>query len=77
MSAPFEWVKLISLYGPFSLLVFFVFVVEYKIRKSYKQEKGDYKKIYMGLYLINWVIIFILAYYSIDVWKTLNLEKSM
>ena len=66
------WVKLLYTYGPFALLVFFVFVTEGKARKANKEL---HNKVSISIYVANWVIIFGLVTCAIYAWYRINISE--
>ena len=69
-----SWIKLLYTYGPFAILVFFVFVTERKSRMAKNEAPPDEKKRLMVVYLLNWVIIFGLVLFSMYAWTRINLD---
>jgi hypothetical protein len=69
-----SWIKLLYTYGPFAILVFFVFVTERKSRIAKNEAPKDEKARLMVVYLLNWVIIFGLVLFSMYAWTRINLE---
>jgi hypothetical protein len=68
------WIKLLYTYGPFAILVFFVFVTERKSRIAKNEAPRDEKARLMVVYLLNWVIIFGLVLFSMYAWTRINLD---
>ena len=75
MSGAEAWVKLLYTYGPFAILVFFVFVTERKTRAAKNEAPRDEKSKMMLLYLLNWVVIFGLVVFSLYAWWRINLAE--
>lgn len=69
-----SWIKLLYTYGPFAILVFFVFVTERKSRIAKNEAPKDEKPRLMVVYLLNWVIIFGLVLFSMYAWTRINLN---
>lgn len=69
-----SWIKLLYTYGPFAILVFFVFVTERKSRIAKNEAPRDEKARLMVVYLLNWVIIFGLVLFSMYAWTRINLD---
>src|SRR5215203_2604949 len=68
------WIKLLYTYGPFAILVFFVFVTERKSRIAKNEAPREEKARLMIVYLLNWVIIFGLVLFSMYAWTRINLD---
>jgi hypothetical protein len=69
------WVKLLYTYGPFAILVFFVFVTERKTRLAKNEAPRGEKRTLMMLYLLNWMVIFGLVIFSVYAWYQINVYK--
>ena len=68
-----NWVKLLFAYGPFALLVLFVFILEQRVRSRVRGPKAS--RMDRGLYLAVWSGIFLLAIVATVVWVKLNLNE--
>jgi hypothetical protein len=71
------WVKLLYTYGPFAILIFFVFVTERKTRAAKNEATRDEKSKLIILYLLNWVVIFGLVIFSLYAWSRINLGDEL
>ena len=69
------WTKLLYTYGPFALLILFIFVVERLSRNRLKHSDQKSKTMFRNLYIANWIFIFALVIFSIYAWSTMNLIK--
>ena len=65
------WTKLLFTYGPFALLVFTAFVLEYKARGHKKEFPNDSTG--KGIYSLTWVLIFSMAVAITIVWYKMNI----
>ena len=74
MNTAEAWIKLLYTYGPFAILVFFVFVTERKTRTALKEAPRDEKSRMMMVYLLNWGVIFGLVLFSMYAWTRINLN---
>lgn len=77
-----SWIKLLYTYGPFALLVFFVFVAERKARTALKETSEaslGTRRTLLGIYGATWGAIFGLVVFAMIVWYQINLpsETSM
>jgi hypothetical protein len=72
---PDAWMKLLFTYGPFGLLVFFVFVTESKARSAMQGADKKSKVPLIGIYVCNWAAIFALLGFAVYAWNALNLHK--
>ena len=75
MDAAEAWVKLLYTYGPFAILIFFVFVTERKTRAAKNEAKRDEKSKMLLLYMLNWIVIFGLVCFSLYAWSRMNLSE--
>jgi hypothetical protein len=64
------WAKLLLTYGPFALLLLFVFVIETRAR-SFMKETTD-KRAGQVVLLLTWTAIFLLGVVIVAVWVKLN-----
>jgi hypothetical protein len=71
-----DWAKLLYTYGPFALLVLFVFVIERKIRGALT-DTGIPRRISVPLYLLNWCTVFALCGAVTYFWAVLNLPHEI
>ena len=69
-----QWAKLLYTYGPFALLVLFVFVIEWKARSLLKDSSSP-RLLSVSLYLLNWFMIFVLCGAIVYIWFQLNLPQ--
>jgi hypothetical protein len=69
------WSKLLFTYGPYALIVLFIFVVERVLRNRFKQAESKFKKLFLSLYVANWIFIIALVVFSIYAWSAMNLVK--
>lgn len=74
MELAFDWVRLLFTYGPFGLIVFFLFFAEARARSAWRTAPAREKKLMAGLYLATWAVIFGLTIFSAHVWKVLNVK---
>lgn len=66
--------KLLFNYGPFAVLIIFVFIIETKARKALKEASQNTKWPFLAVYLGVWVVIFALV---VDIgyeWRRMNRE---
>ena len=68
------WAKLLLTYGPFALLLLFVFVIETRAR-SFMKETTD-KRAGQAVLLLTWTAIFLLGVVIVAVWVKLNVPGS-
>lgn len=66
------WVKLLYTYGPFALLVVFLFVAEKKARDSWKAAPAKDKHLCAMIYSCNWFVIFGLVVFAGYAWYQIN-----
>ena len=69
-----DWPKLLYTYGPFALLVLFIFVIERKTRTALS-DSGIPRRISVPVYLLNWCMIFVLCGTVTYFWFLLNLPQ--
>ena len=69
------WIKLLYTYGPFALLVFFIFVAEKKARVAMKEASTKVRGPLLIVYLSNWLVIFGLVGYAAFAWHDINLRQ--
>jgi hypothetical protein len=72
---PEFWVKLLSTYGPFALLVFFVFVVERKARLAMNKAAQEDRLPFTLVYFANWAAIFALVGFALYAYIHANLRS--
>ena len=70
-----QWPKLLYTYGPFSLLVLSIFVIEWKARNLLKDSSIP-SRLSVSVYLLNWCMIFVLCGAVTYFWVQLNLPKA-
>jgi hypothetical protein len=75
MKNPLDWVKILATYGPNAILVLFVFITERKIWKAMKEAPEQEKKKLVGVYILNWFLIFGVAIFAIYAFKLVNLDR--
>ncbi len=75
MMYPEFWMNLIFLYGPIALLVFFVFLIEPRIRKAMVEVIAN-KRVALALYVGHWVFVAALAIFICVWWAITNNPKS-
>lgn len=75
LDSPEFWVKLLSTYGPFALLVFFVFVVERKARLAMNKATEVNRLPLSLVYFANWAAIFALVGFSLYAYIRTNLHS--
>lgn len=69
-----QWPKILFTYGPFALLILFVFVIEKKTRTALGD--GDVpKRLSVSLYVLNWLVIFLLGGAVTYLWIVTNLPR--
>ena len=68
---PEDWVKLLYTYGPFGLLVIFMFVGE-RLARSAVKDPGVNKKVSVTIYAANWAVIFVLMAFALSAWYRLT-----
>jgi hypothetical protein len=71
-----DWAKLLYTYGPFALLVLFVFVIERKVRAALT-DSGIPRGISVPLYVLNWCTVFALCGAVTYFWAVLNLPHEI
>jgi len=69
-----QWSKVLYVYGPFALLVFFVFVIEGRARRA-RQDGRPPRWVTDGIYSLTWVAIFAIAGMASYVWLLLNVSQ--
>jgi len=69
------WVQLLFTYGPFALLVFFVFVTEAKARSALAEARPDGRRAMLAIYVANWLVIFALVATAVYAWTAVNLRR--
>ncbi|MFQ5794860.1 MAG: hypothetical protein ACE5JP_07410 [Candidatus Bipolaricaulia bacterium] len=69
------WIKLLYTYGPFALLVFFLFVVEIKAHRAWRNTSEAGKVPLLIVYLVTWLVIFGLVGFSVYAWSRINLSS--
>ena len=67
----FDVVKILYTYGPFALLVFFVYVIEGRVRAALKDTSVP-ARISTTIYAATWVAIFVLCGSVVFIWIRLN-----
>ena len=72
---PETWIKLLFTYGPYALLVFFVFVIEKKARTTWNESPAERKTPFLVVYLSVWVGIFLLVVFIGYAWHIKNLSS--
>ena len=70
------WVKLLFTYGPFAILILWVFIIERKSRIAMNQATSSQAKVLTAVYIVNWLVIFGLVIYSIIAWKQINIDRT-
>jgi hypothetical protein len=65
-------VKVLYIYGPFALLILFIFVIERQARAALTSQQVP-KRISVAVYAVNWCVIFALAAFALRVWYVLNI----
>ena len=70
-----NWVRLLYTYGPFALLVFFVFVAEKKSRTALREADQITKRPVSVVYILNWVAIFSLLAFACYAWYDIYLHR--
>lgn len=71
---PEDWVKLLYTYGPFALLVFFMFVGEARARSALK-DPGVSRKVSLTIYAANWAVVFTLLGFALSAWYRLTFNS--
>jgi hypothetical protein len=71
--SPEQWTNLLFTYGPFGLLVLFIFIVE---RISYNRLKQNPQALTRCIYGGVWVMIAGLTFFSSYVWYSINLKNN-
>lgn len=72
-----NWIKLLYIYGPFALLVFFLFVGEAKARKAVKEALPEAKREGVIIYLLTWAAVFGLLIVAVAAWYQMNFPKEV
>ena len=75
MLNPETWIKLLFTYGPFALLIFFVFVIENKARATLNESPAERKTPFLVVYLGVWAGIFLLVVFIGYAWTKMNLSS--
>jgi hypothetical protein len=75
MSQIEKWIKLLSDYGPFALLVLFVFVIELRARKALRESPAETRKPFLVVYCGVWAVIFLLVVFAGGVWIRTNVTS--
>ena len=70
-----NWIKLLYTYGPFALLVFFLFVGEAKARSAVKDAIPEAKREGLVIYALTWAAIFGLLIVAVSAWYQNNFPK--
>jgi hypothetical protein len=68
-----DWAPLLFTYGPFALLLLFVFVIERRARQLLHSSMR--KPVGVVVYALNWVTIFLLCFVVVVVWIRLNVPE--
>src|SRR3569832_1387696 len=76
-SNPADIVKLLYTYGPFALLVFFLFAGEAKARKALKEAIPEARLENMVIYGLTWAADFGLLVVAISAWYRINFPKEV
>ncbi len=72
-----SWIKLLYIYGPFALLVFFLFVGEAKARNAVKEAIPEAKREGVIIYALTWAAVFGLLIVAVAAWYQLNFPKEV
>lgn len=70
------WVKLLFTYGPFAMLILWVFIIERKSRIAMNQATISQAKVLTAVYVGNWLVIIGLLIYSVFAWKQINIDRT-
>lgn len=70
----FDIVKSLYTYGPFALLVFFVYVIEGKVRSALKDASIP-RSVTIGIYCATWMVIFSLCIGVVYIWLLFNVTS--
>jgi hypothetical protein len=72
------WSKLLYTYGPNAVLIFSVFVIERRVRLTWKQANTNNKReqmLFQLLYGLTWIVIFSVAACSVYAWWQINVGR--
>lgn len=69
------WVKLLFTYGPFALILLFIFFVEKRARAAVQEAPAKTKSVFVAIYSVMWFVIFGLAGFSMYAWYRDNFKK--
>lgn len=69
------WVKLLFTYGPFALIMLFVFFVERRAWAAMNAAPAKSKSVFVWVYSAVWLVIFGLVGFSVYAWSRVNLKK--
>jgi len=71
-----DWAKLLFTYGPFALLVLFVFVIEHRAREVLGNKTVP-RRVSVPVYVLNWLVVFGLSGSVVYIWMILNLGNEV
>ena len=67
--------NVLYVYGPFALILVFIFIAEWRIRPSMKDSTGQVAKVAVGTYIVVWLLVLGFAITCVFAWYKLNIHN--